>query len=135
MNLSQNDRDRLVILHQVTQAQVSVSSGARRVGLSVRQSPYRIGDRRPGSPGAQPLPSLPVRHTTITTLLLVIGISLAISFICSILEVVLLSISHSYVAILQERGHPVGDLLARMRARHASRWHTDDCRWSRSLAG
>jgi transposase-like protein len=37
LNLSQNDRDRLVILHQVTQAQLSVSSGARRVGLSVRQ--------------------------------------------------------------------------------------------------
>jgi putative hemolysin len=51
-----------------------------------------------------------------TTLLLVIGISLAISFICSILEAVLLSISHSYVAILQERDHPAGDLLARMRA-------------------
>jgi CBS domain containing-hemolysin-like protein len=51
-----------------------------------------------------------------TTLLLVIGISLSVSFICSILEAVLLSISHSYVAILQERDHPAGDLLARMRA-------------------
>jgi putative hemolysin len=51
-----------------------------------------------------------------TTLVLVIGISLGISFICSILEAVLLSISHSYVAILQERGDPAGDLLARMRA-------------------
>ncbi len=49
------------------------------------------------------------------TLLLVLGISLSISFLCSILEAVLLSISHSYVAILQERGHPAGDLLARMR--------------------
>lgn len=37
LNLSQNDRDRLVILHQVTQTQLSVSSGARRAGLSVRQ--------------------------------------------------------------------------------------------------
>ena len=51
-----------------------------------------------------------------TTLLLVVGISLGISFICSILEAVLLSISHSYVAVLQERRHPVGDLLARLRA-------------------
>ncbi len=51
-----------------------------------------------------------------TTLLLVIGIALAVSFMCSILEAILLSISHSYVAILQERGHPAGDLLARMRA-------------------
>jgi CBS domain containing-hemolysin-like protein len=51
-----------------------------------------------------------------TTLLLVVGISLGISFVCSILEAVLLSISHSYVALLQDRGHPAGDLLARMRA-------------------
>jgi transcriptional regulator GlxA family with amidase domain len=37
LNLSQKDRDRLVIVHQVTQTQLSVSSGARRAGLSVRQ--------------------------------------------------------------------------------------------------
>jgi putative hemolysin len=51
-----------------------------------------------------------------TTLLLVVGVSLAVSFICSILEAVLLSISHSYVAVLQERGDPAGDLLARLRS-------------------
>jgi CBS domain containing-hemolysin-like protein len=50
-----------------------------------------------------------------TTLLAVIGISLAVSFMCSILEAVLLSISHSYVAVLQERRHPAGALLARLR--------------------
>jgi putative hemolysin len=50
-----------------------------------------------------------------TTLLLVIGISLAISFMCSILEAVLLSVSHSYVAVLQEEGEPAGDVLARLR--------------------
>jgi putative hemolysin len=50
------------------------------------------------------------------TLLLVVGLSLGISFLCSILEAVLLSVSHSYVALLQERGHPAGHLLARMRA-------------------
>ncbi|MFP4624441.1 MAG: hemolysin family protein [Gemmatimonadota bacterium] len=50
-----------------------------------------------------------------TTLLLVIGVALGISFICSILEAVLLSISHSYVAILEEQGHPAGPLLADMR--------------------
>ncbi|MEX2582360.1 MAG: hemolysin family protein [Gemmatimonadota bacterium] len=50
------------------------------------------------------------------TLLLVVGISLGVSFLCSILEAVLLSISHSYVAVLQEREHPAGNLLARMRA-------------------
>jgi putative hemolysin len=52
-----------------------------------------------------------------TTLLLVVGISLGISFLCSILEAVLLSITHSYVAVLQDEGHPVGELLARMRKR------------------
>jgi CBS domain containing-hemolysin-like protein len=51
-----------------------------------------------------------------TTLLLVIGVSLGISFICSILEAVLLSVTHSYVAVLQERGNPAGDLLGGMRA-------------------
>ena len=51
-----------------------------------------------------------------TTLLLVIGVSLAISFMCSILEAVLLSVSHSYVALLQEEGHPAGEMLARMRS-------------------
>ena len=50
-----------------------------------------------------------------TTLLLVIGVSLGISFLCSILEAVLLSTSHSYVAILEEKGHPAGALLAGMR--------------------
>jgi CBS domain containing-hemolysin-like protein len=50
-----------------------------------------------------------------TTLIVVIVVSLAISFLCSILEAVLLSISHSYVAILQDRGHPAGRVLARMR--------------------
>jgi CBS domain containing-hemolysin-like protein len=49
------------------------------------------------------------------TLLIVIGVSLGISFVCSVLEAVLLSISHSYVAVLQDRGDPTGELLARMR--------------------
>jgi putative hemolysin len=50
-----------------------------------------------------------------TTLLLVIGISLAVSFLCSILEAVFLSVSHSYVALLEDRGDPAGRLLAQMR--------------------
>jgi putative hemolysin len=50
-----------------------------------------------------------------SALLLVIGVSVAISFLCSILEAVLLSTSHSYVGVLQGRGHPAGNLLARMR--------------------
>jgi putative hemolysin len=51
-----------------------------------------------------------------STLLLVIAISLGISFVCSILESVLLSITHSFVAVLEERGDRVGVLLARMRS-------------------
>ncbi len=50
-----------------------------------------------------------------TTLFLVIGFSLAISFLCSILEAVLLSISHAFVGVLQDRGERAGALLARMR--------------------
>ena len=46
-----------------------------------------------------------------TTLILVIGISLGISFLCSILEAVLLSITPPYVAILQDRGHPCSGML------------------------
>ena len=49
------------------------------------------------------------------TLLLVIAVSLAVSFTCSILEAVLLSITHAYVAVLQEQGSRAGALLARMR--------------------
>jgi CBS domain containing-hemolysin-like protein len=52
-----------------------------------------------------------------TTLLLVVGVGLAISFLCSVLEAVLLSLTHSYVAVLEERGERAGILLARMRAR------------------
>ena len=49
------------------------------------------------------------------TLLLVVGAGLVVSFMCSILEAVLLSITHSYVALLQERGDRAGALLAHMR--------------------
>ena len=45
----------------------------------------------------------------------VVGLALAISFLCSILEAVLLSVSHSFVAVLRERGDPTGALLTNMR--------------------
>lgn len=45
------------------------------------------------------------------------GISLAISFLCSVLEAVLLSVSHSYVALLQNAGDRAGDILHRMKRR------------------
>ena len=49
-----------------------------------------------------------------TTLLSVLGLSLGISFLCSILEAVLLSVNHSYVALLQEEGNRAGEFLHRM---------------------
>jgi len=52
----------------------------------------------------------------LTALIVVIVIGLIISFTCSILEAVLLSISHSHVALMQERGERAGELMARMRA-------------------
>ncbi|UCF20523.1 MAG: HlyC/CorC family transporter [Gemmatimonadota bacterium] len=50
-----------------------------------------------------------------TSLILVIAISLAVSFICSIMEAVLLSVSYSYVALLKRRDSKAGRLLADMR--------------------
>lgn len=52
-----------------------------------------------------------------STLLWVLGISLALSFLCSILEAVLLSLTRSYVALLKDRGETAGRLLARMQER------------------
>jgi putative hemolysin len=49
------------------------------------------------------------------SLLLVVGVGLVISFICSVLEAVLLSLTHAYVGVMQERGERAGALLARMR--------------------
>jgi putative hemolysin len=49
-----------------------------------------------------------------TTLLWVLGLALGISFLCSILEAVLLSINHSFVALLREEGRRSGEFLHRM---------------------
>ncbi len=48
-------------------------------------------------------------------LLVVVGVALAGSFLCSILEAVILSVTHSYIAVLQSRGHRAGDILDRMK--------------------
>jgi putative hemolysin len=48
-------------------------------------------------------------------LLVVIAVSLSISFLCSVLEAVLLSVTHSFVAVMEEHGSRAGRLLARMR--------------------
>lgn len=53
----------------------------------------------------------------LSTLLWVLGATLATSFLCSILEAVLLSITHSHVVMLQEKGDAAGDLLERMRTK------------------
>ncbi len=53
----------------------------------------------------------------ITQLLVVVGVSLAVSFLCSVLEAVLLSVGHSYVAVLQGRGDRAGRILAGMKER------------------
>jgi putative hemolysin len=53
----------------------------------------------------------------VTELSIVLGIGLFVSFLCSVLEAVLLSITHSHVAILRDRGDRAGDLLAEMRGR------------------
>ena len=50
-----------------------------------------------------------------TKLALVLGISLSISFLCSVLEAVLLSINHSFVALLNGRGERAGRILERMK--------------------
>jgi putative hemolysin len=47
----------------------------------------------------------------------VLGISLSLSFLCSILEAVFLSINHSYVEVLKEQSVRAGEWLDRMRER------------------
>jgi len=51
------------------------------------------------------------------TLLWVVGLALAVSFLCSILEAVLLSVNHAHVAVMQDEGRRSGQLLARMQER------------------
>jgi putative hemolysin len=49
------------------------------------------------------------------TLLSIVVVALSISFLCSILEAVFLSITHAHVALLQNRGEWAGDWLAHAR--------------------
>ncbi len=48
-------------------------------------------------------------------LIAVVGISLTVSFLCSVLEAVLLSVNPAYIALLQDRGERAGDILHRMK--------------------
>lgn len=50
-----------------------------------------------------------------TALIFVVSLSIGVSFICSVLEAVLLSVSHAYVALLEDRGDPAGALLMKLR--------------------
>ncbi len=52
-----------------------------------------------------------------TTLFWVLSTSLSISFLCSILEAVLLSITHGHVAVMKGNGEPAGELLEAMQAK------------------
>lgn len=52
-----------------------------------------------------------------SALIAVVGVGLAVSFVCSVLEAVLLSTTDGYVGVMQERGERAGPLLARMRSR------------------
>ncbi len=47
-------------------------------------------------------------------LVAVLGISLSVSFLCSVLEAILLSVTHGYVHVLRERGSRAGRYLHRM---------------------
>ncbi|MEE8148178.1 MAG: DUF21 domain-containing protein, partial [Longimicrobiales bacterium] len=48
-------------------------------------------------------------------LLWVLGISLSISSLCSILEAVFLSVTHSYIEVLRDEGSKAGDYLHAMK--------------------
>jgi len=50
-----------------------------------------------------------------TTLLVVVFLALALSFLCSLLEAVLLSTTFAHIADLEEEGDPTGIILARLR--------------------
>jgi CBS domain containing-hemolysin-like protein len=52
----------------------------------------------------------------LTKLLAILGISLATSFLCSILEAVLLSVTHGYVHVLRDKGSRAGGYLYGMQA-------------------
>jgi putative hemolysin len=47
-----------------------------------------------------------------TTLLLILGVALSTSFLCSILEAVFLSVTHSYIAVLRDEGEWAGEWFA-----------------------
>lgn len=51
-----------------------------------------------------------------TLLLLYIALALVVSFLCSIMEAVLLSVTPSYIAVKEQEGHKLADLLRYLKA-------------------
>jgi len=47
-------------------------------------------------------------------LLAIVGLSLGVSFLCSILEAIILSVTQGYVHVLQDRGSKAGEILGKM---------------------
>ena len=54
---------------------------------------------------------------TLTKLLIIVGMALGISFLCSILEAIILSVTHGYVHVLKEKGSMAGRLLEKLQSR------------------
>jgi len=55
-------------------------------------------------------------HRTLMLLLTIyVSVAIGVSFICSVLEAVLLSISPSYIAQLRQQAHPAADSLAKLK--------------------
>ncbi len=50
-------------------------------------------------------------------LFVILGLSLGVSFVCSILEAILLSVTYGYVHVLRDRGSRAGEYLHRMQIR------------------
>jgi CBS domain containing-hemolysin-like protein len=53
----------------------------------------------------------------VAQLLLIVGLALAVSFLCSILEAIILSVTHGYVHVLKESGSKAGRYLDKMQSR------------------
>lgn len=76
-----------------------------------------------GGPASHPTTALVFAGTPfdnpdmVLKLLVILGISLAVSFVCSILEAVLLSTTHGYAQVLKDRGSRAGGYLHRMLGR------------------
>ena len=90
-------------------------AGCPRRGLGTA---FGLGDGRAPC-GRPPVPhhAHHGRRFLLIKLVAVVGTSLAVSFVCSVLEAVLLSVNHSYIAVLRSRGNRAGQILHAMKRR------------------